>query len=112
ALIVGAATATRPVGVAIVPVFFMSVWQRSVGCRQFAFRCLFFLPLALWGLIAYMAYQYFAFGQPLAFALTQEHWSFRQPEPISDKVLAILSHEPIWSVYDPSSEAYWNRIQR
>jgi len=36
---------------------------------------------------------------------------FRQPAPLSEKLIAILSHEPIWSVYDPSSEAYWRRIQ-
>jgi len=111
AFIVGVATATRPVGVALVSVFFMSVWQRSVGWRQFTFRSLFLLPLALWGLIAYMAYQSWAFGQPLAFALTQEHWSFRQPEPLGDKVMAVLSHEPIWLVYDPSSEAFWQVTQ-
>jgi len=112
ALVVGAATATRPVGVALVPVFLISVWQRSAGWRQFAIRSTFLLPLALWGLIAYMVYQYHAFGQPFAFAMTQEHWSFRQPVPLSEKVIAFLSHEPIWSVYDPSSEAFWQRIQR
>jgi hypothetical protein len=69
------------------------------------------LPLALSGLITYMFYQYLAFDQPLAFAITQEHWSFRQPVSFGEKALAILSHEPIWSVYDPTSEAYWQRTQ-
>jgi hypothetical protein len=111
AFVVGLATATRPVGVALVPVFCMYLWQRSVGWREFAFRSVLLLPLSLWGLIGYMCYQYAAFGQPLAFALTQEHWGFRQPVSFDEKVLAILSHEPIWSVYDPSSEAYWQRTQ-
>jgi hypothetical protein len=111
ALIVGLSTATRPVGIAIVPVFWLSVWQRSTGWREFAFRSAFLLPLALWGLIGYMFYQYRAFEQPFAFAATQDHWTFRQPVPFGEKLLAILSHEPIWSVYDPSSEAYWQRIQ-
>ena len=106
ALIVGIATATRPVGVALVPVFCMNLWQRSLGWREFVFRSVLLLPVALCGLIAYMLYQYVAFDQPFAFATTQQHWSFRTPASFVEKVLAILSHEPIWSVYDPTSDAY------
>jgi len=111
ALIVGAATATRPVGIALVPVFCISIWQRSATRREFAFRSVLLLPLALWGLIAYMIYQYEAFDQPLAFAMSQEHWSFRQPVSFDEKVLAFLSHEPIWSVYDSSSDGHWQYTQ-
>jgi hypothetical protein len=111
ALIAGLATATHPVGIAVVPVFCMHLWQRSPGWRTFTFRSTLLLPLAVGGLALYMLCQYLAFGQPLAFALTQEHWSFRPPELFGDKVMAFLSHEPILSVYDPSSEAYWQRIQ-
>ena len=51
-----------------------------------------------------MGYQYAAFGDPLAFAKTQEHWSTRGVVSASDKALALLSYEPIWSVYQSSSE--------
>ncbi len=111
AMIVGLATATRPVGVALVPVFCMNLWQQSASWRGLAFRSVLLVPVAMCGLIAYMLYQYAAFGEPLAFAKTQEHWTVRKPVPLEEKALAILSHEPIWSVYVPSSEACWQRTQ-
>jgi len=111
ASIVGLATATRAVGLALVPVFCMSVWRLSAGRRHFAFRSMLLLPLALWGLIAYMTYQYCEFGQPFAFAVTQEHWHVRGPASIEKKALALLAFEPVWTLYQPSSEAYWQRIQ-
>jgi hypothetical protein len=48
----------------------------------------------------------------LAFATTQEHWSIHQPVPAFEEVLAVLSYEPIWTVYQPSSEAYSQVTQR
>ena len=111
AMIVGLATVTRPVGVALVPVFCMNLWRQSASRRVFAFRSVLLVPVAMSGLIAYMLYQYAEFGQPLAFAKTQEHWTIRKTASFEEKALAILSHEPLWSVYDPSSEAYWLRNQ-
>jgi hypothetical protein len=69
-------------------------------------------PLAAWGLLAYMAFQWWAFGEPLAFAKTQQFWSRRPPEPFGERVLALLAWEPIWSVYTPRMPGYWGSIDR
>jgi hypothetical protein len=110
AVIVGLATATRPVAVALLAVFCLHVWRGSVNWRAASLKLVLFAPLAAWGLVAFMGYQYAAFGHPLAFAKTQEHWTARGDVSTSDKALALLSYEPIWSVYDVESLAYWRRL--
>ena len=112
AVIVGLATASRPVGVALVPVFWLHVWQRCPKWRGAFVRWIALTPIALAGLIAYMAYQDAALGDPLAFAKTQEHWRRRGHVSTGDKVIALLSYEPIWSVYESDSPAYWRRLDR
>jgi hypothetical protein len=59
-----------------------------------------------------MAYQQATFGNPLAFAQTQEHWTHGTNGTLRfwDKVDSLVSAEPIWSVYDPESESYWRSI--
>ena len=93
--IVGLATATRPVGVALLAPLWLYVWGRSesreavsepsgphpqplsrwrergVLKRLGRITCL--TPLALWGLLGYMVFQYAEFGEPLAFAKTFEY---------------------------------------
>ena len=109
AAIVGLATSTRPVGVALVPVFWLFVLQTAPSRRIGWFRAVAFTPIALSGLIAYMAYQYAAFDDGLAFVRTQEHWCRREGVSTGEKVQALLSYEPIWSVYDPGDWGYWRR---
>jgi hypothetical protein len=69
-------------------------------------------PLAAWGLLAYIVFQWWAFGEPLAFAKTQQFWSRRPPESFGEKVLALLAWEPVWSVYVPGMPGYWESIDR
>jgi len=75
ALLAGAATATRSVGVVLL------------------------LPLATWGLIAFLVYQSVVFGDAFAFARTQAHWSLRPDGPLWPRVLALVTLEPIWCLY-------------
>jgi hypothetical protein len=124
--IVGLATAARPVGVALVPVFWLYVWQRAEtgphprplsrarergGWRRLA-PVVGLTPVALWGLLAYMAFQYAEFGEPLAFAKTQSHWRSRGDVGWGEKALALAAWEPIWSAYMPSSPGYAGRRAR
>jgi hypothetical protein len=134
--IVGLATASRSVGVALVPVFWVYVWardetrphplplsrerergeesthpralsrerERGVLRRLAPVVCL--TPVALWGLLAYMAFQYAEFGEPLAFAKTQSHWRVRPAVAWGDKALSLASWEPIWSAYMSSWPGY------
>jgi hypothetical protein len=58
-----------------------------------------------------MFFQYLTFGNPLAFAQSQEHWTCRVPVPeatLNVKLWALLKLEPILSVYDPQSLRFWN----
>ena len=59
-----------------------------------------------------MFYQWWAFGEPLAFAKTQQFWSRRPAEPFGERVLALLAWEPVWSVYIPGMPGYWGDIDR
>jgi hypothetical protein len=111
AAIIALATASRPVGVALIPVFWLHVWQRFPNWRGAVLRWIAFTPIALAGLIAYMGYQYSAFGDALAFAKTQEHWRKIGHSSTGEELLALLSHEPIWSVYLSDSRAYWRRLE-
>jgi hypothetical protein len=109
AALIGFTTATRPVGVALLLPLLLHLKERSSGWLGAAGRFLALLPLACWGLLAFMAYQYHAFGDPLAFARTQEHWRMRPPVPWPDRLYALATLEPLWSVFDPSSPCFWQR---
>ena len=109
ALLVGFATAVRAVGVALIPPFWLALWQRSAGWGSFGLRAAALTPVACWGLIAYMLYLGWAFGDPLAFAKTQRHWAI-QTDDWPTKLTALLTLEPFWGMFDPSSPGYW-RIQ-
>ena len=108
ALAVSLATATRAVGVALVPVLVAHLWRTSCTWRKFVLRVAIALPLSLGGLLSFILFQYIAFRQPFAFALAQRIRSCRQPASIDEKAFAFLSWEPLWSVYQPHSEAYWH----
>jgi hypothetical protein len=112
ASIIGLASGTRPVGAALVAPLLISIWNESQGWRQRCLRLLAFSPLAVWGVAAYMLYQYMAFGDPLAFAGAHATWRFREPLPLAEKLLALFTLEPLWSVYDPQSAVYWGTRDR
>ncbi len=123
--IIGRATATRGPGVALLPVFALYVWQRTRGeptvaatseahspagraaTGAFVAHCLWLLPLASWGLLAYMAFLYVQFGDPLLFAKAQGPRFLTTPASVFEQASALVTLQPLWSVYDPSSEAYW-----
>ncbi len=108
ALIVGVATAIRPVGIALVAPLGIHLWQQRKNARRFAAQSALVVPLACWGLFAYIAYQWWAFGEPLAFVQTQTHWSrATQHHSWLERVLRSATLEPIRAVYDASSSCYW-----
>ncbi len=110
ASIVGLATAVRPVGVALL---LPLAWYAAAGARSnrhLFTRLGFSLSLGSWGLLSYMAFQWWQFGEPFAFALTQEHWSMRPLGSAGDKLVALGSWEPIWATYVPGFPEYWRRF--
>jgi hypothetical protein len=132
AVIAGLASGTRPVGIAVsAAVWWYYVFDRErtphplpqgergqetpsgspfVRGRKWL-HLLWIMPLSCWGLLAYMAYLWWAFDAPLAFAQTQQHWTFYAPVQgsFSDKVWSLITLEPIWNVYNPDSIRFWAR---
>ncbi len=109
ALAIGLLTAVRPAGVALIPPLCLYVWRQSTSARRALFDLAWLLPMACWGLLAYVAYQGAALGEPLAFVKAQDRWCWRPPFALSEKLYALATLEPVWSVYDPASRAFWER---
>jgi hypothetical protein len=107
AVIIGLATATRPVGVALLPPFVLYLWQRSVSVKQFTAQLAAYGPVACWGLLVYMAYLDWAFAEPFGFALTQDNWRMRPRIPLSEKLLKLLILEPLWWQYMSAARTPW-----
>lgn len=108
ALVVGLSTAARPVGVALLAPLACYVWRELRGTNLRWARITAHLAAGCWGLAAYMCYQYLAFGEPLAFAKTQQHWGHRHAASATERVLALATLEPIWSVYGSASTGSWS----
>src|SRR5690606_9035311 len=49
------------------------------------------------------------FGEPLAFAQTQENWRTRPAVSLGEHALALATLEPLWSIFDPASPCWWQR---
>ena len=106
ALLVGAGMTTRPVGVVLALPFALHLWSASPSLRNFVLRQLPLLAISFWGLLAYCLFLWFSFGDPLAFARTQDHWNYHSKSLLSDQLLSLSSMEPIWGMFDPQSSFY------
>ncbi len=108
ALIVGLATASRTVGVSLLLPFAWHLWCEDRDLWKFARRAVWLLPLACWGLAGYIVYLWIKFDEPLAFVKTQAHWTeFHAPPELWRKVVAHLTLEPYWQVYNSECPCYW-----
>lgn len=119
AVLAGAATATRAIGVALAPVLLLHVWERChaesslrAALLSFTWRAILLGPLACWGLLGFMAYQQAAFGTPLASVQTQRHWAMRPSLPAAEQILAAASLEPLGDVYDSTYPCPLDRDKR
>jgi hypothetical protein len=107
AFIAGLATATRPVGVAMLPVVALYAWRReTASLLRRALAAALLTGVGGLGLLAYMAYLQASLSDALAFAHAQRGWNARPVAPLSEKAAALLRFEPVWSVYVPSSPCY------
>jgi hypothetical protein len=106
AAVVGLATAARPVGVALLAPLAIDIWRRTSRAQRWIA-----LPAGLaigcWGLLAYMPYLHVQFGNAFAFADAQMQWRIRDPVPWGEHLFALARLEPIWTVFDPASPAFW-----
>jgi hypothetical protein len=106
-LLVGLATAIRPVGIALVPCVWLFLYKGAGPLRPYIVRCVIWTPLAMWGIVCYCIALWWVFDEPFAMAATQDHWRIRADTGIWTKALALCSLEPIWGVYCHWSPAYW-----
>ncbi len=109
ALVIGLGTATRPVGVALIPALLLYTKDQSATRGGYVLKSAMLVPLACWGVAAYMIYQAVAFGDPIAFARTQANWAARTAPSLGAKVVALATLEPFWTLYTPSAPGYWGK---
>jgi hypothetical protein len=112
AILSGLVTGVRPVGLAATAAVSWHILadpQRGPITRRLllAVVC---VPVASWGLLAYMAYQNHHFGTLFAFAQTEQHWNFAGSYSVGEKFDSLLAGEPIWAVYTPDPVRNWRRI--
>jgi hypothetical protein len=109
AAIIGLSTAARPVGVALVPPLLLHLWNTRSSGPNFLGRSILVVPVALWGLVCYTSYLWWRFGDPLAFAQTQDNWHLVPKVPFGERALSLLALEPFWGYVDPDSPFHWSR---
>jgi hypothetical protein len=130
ALIIGAATATRATGVALVPAFAYHLWRmrapsplagegrgegQSITPSPKALRLstqdsalrTFAIALSCWGILAFTVYQWSAFDEPFAWARAHSHWRLFPDPSLGQKLLSLITLEPVWSMFLPDSPRYW-----
>lgn len=111
AVLIGAATATRPVGVCLLALLFAASARRGGSrWRQWG-RGACYVPLGVAGLLGFILWQYKVFGEPWAFLKTQDYWRTQYPVVWPDKLVALLVGEPVWGAFDPASPFYWQRFE-
>lgn len=131
ATLIGLATATRSVGVALLPSFALYLWHdagvdtplkasrvearplscgtaRWTRCIKRVARALVLMTVACWGLIAFVGYQAWAFHDPLAFAKDEMNWKVRpMPATLVERGAQLVTLEPIRATYTAGSPCYW-----
>ena len=108
-MIIGVATAARSVGVALILPFLWHLWCEQKSTARFLIQSALLMPLCVSGLAAFMFFQWQAFGDPLAFVKAHRHWYERiPPESFRDRIVAHVTLEPLWRVYDSASPCCWS----
>ena len=108
AAIIGLATATRSVGVGLLPAFAFHVWQRSRGSAHFLVRMAFLGPIACWGMASYMIYLWSRFGDPLVWVKAQDRFKIHPSPPLPEKLLTLGSLDPFIERFTPGAGAHWS----
>lgn len=106
AVVIGAATGTRAVGCALVPVFMYWLWDTG-KLQSSLSRSVGVCACSCWGLLGVVGYQYAMMGESFGFVSSQMAWQPRRIPEIGPYAVILLTGAPIWTVYDSSSAAYW-----
>ncbi|WP_197443590.1 mannosyltransferase family protein [Maioricimonas rarisocia] len=117
AVVIGLSTATRPTGVALLLPFAWYLWQRernppspqplAPSLLRVSPRGLLLLPVACWGLLAYMTWLWWRFDDPVAFVTQMPRWVLRGDATLWERLWTAVTLSPLREAYDPTSDAYW-----
>jgi len=107
AIVIGLTTACRIPGICLLCPFALHVWRNSADRRAGVRKLLVLAPLASWGVAAFMLFTWHKFGDPLAFVKAQSTWHLRLSPSWSHKLYCLAIFEPLRSVFDSSTVAYW-----
>jgi len=108
--VAGLATGIRPVGVALLVPLALHIWQRASTFKAALADLALALPLACWGMGAFMVYEWRAFGDPLAFVKAHGNWRAQPAVPVGDKLMSLASLQPITDVFNPASPCCWRTL--
>jgi hypothetical protein len=107
AITVGLATAARPVGIGLVPPLLWYLVQRSADRWSLVRSVLLYLPLSCAGLLIFLLYGAWAFGDPFACVKNGKFWYMRPVPALEDKIVGLATLEPVWSIFSPGSSSFW-----
>ena len=132
AITVGSATATRAVGVALLPplAFYVWTWLRDIrrttapgvlvgpqdhlfsrnGYPRYYVRCfrlIVYLCIGCWGLLSFIIYQYVILKSAFAFVEVQGTWHQRDASGVKECLVGFLILEPIHATYSSTSLCWW-----
>ena len=109
AIVIAVGTSARFVGLGLVPVLGYYIWQQGFPVKRRIIWTVFAIPMSTLGIACFVLYQWYYLDSPLAFLKAQSFWTLRPSEGFEDKVVSLITFEPIWSTYIPSSPGYWGR---
>lgn len=110
AALIGLATATRALGIALIPALIIVAYKNRRTDLSFARSLAILLPLSCWGLFAYMAYLQIRFHNPLAFADAQESFRIRPSTSLPHRLFTLVTFEPIREIHDANGDYNWSKI--
>jgi len=106
----GMATATRPVGVALLAPLALTVWQMEATMAARVRCAAICLPLGCWGLFGFMAFQFTRWDDALAFVHAQMFWRWGPSPAWGEKFASLATLGPFRATYNESAATYWAKI--
>lgn len=111
ALIIGFGTAVRSVGVGLIAPLICHILMENRPWWQRILRLHLVMPVASFGLLAYMVYQWSTWGDPLIFVNSQSHWStIELPAGLFQKLGRLLIFVPLTSIYQEGCPCNWSTV--
>lgn len=110
AVVVALAGATRPVGVVLLLPLIVYCARFSGSSVRSAVHMAVAILIGSSGLLCYVAFLEWQFGDSLAFVRTQAYWGYRPRLGFIQHFTTLLSGEPIWTTFVPGWPAYWRRF--